>query len=121
MVIKNDDATSMLPELQNHLISPGDVFFTFKNGKVVQLLRAGGPVDSARMKRYLSSSGVLSMNKITDSVNVARAQELWLALRDEKESRKIPLARYKILHWFKKVYWDGAKTGSLLDLVNIGE
>ncbi|HAZ13784.1 MAG: hypothetical protein A2X86_19700 [Bdellovibrionales bacterium GWA2_49_15] len=121
MVVKKDEAALVISELQNYLISPGDVFFTFKTGKVVKLLRAGSPVDPARMKRYLSSAGSLSIEKVTDPVNVARSQELWLGLRNEKDFLKVPGMRLKILQWFKKVYWDGTENGSLLDLVNIGE
>lgn len=125
MAVKNDEAVSALSEvlleLQNYLISPGDVFFTFKSGKSIKLLRAGSPVDPIKMKRYLSSPGLVSFEKIINSENVARTQELWLGLRNEKEFQKVPLIRNKILYWFKKVYWDGSLKGSLLDLVNIGE
>ncbi len=108
-------------DLQDYLISPGNVFITLKSGKVLQLFRAGTPIDRGRMQHYLALSKSLSIERVTDFLNVKRSQELWLSLREERDFAKVPEARLKILHWFKKVYWDGTESGSLLDLVNIGE
>jgi len=120
-IISEADLKISLSDLGQYLISPGNVFIKLKSGKNLKLCRAGHPIDASMIEKYSARAESIVIERVTDYLNVIRLEELFLRLRNETDFNKVPWWRNMLLAWFKKVYWDGAASGSMLDLISVGE
>ena len=106
-------------ELERGVFCPGRLYWIKRNGRPLKLLEVGEVLDHEYIAKFKRQDALLKIYRISNLGVVTEGKMLLQAFKNaESEMKRVEL-REELLKWFKSIYWDGSRSGSLLDLVRV--
>ncbi|MCK5883248.1 MAG: hypothetical protein KAG61_06135 [Bacteriovoracaceae bacterium] len=107
-------------EYDDEIFSPGIVYWIKGEDKSVKVVDAGDPFDHEQLQKFFKQGATLKIDRYMN-IDVVSEGKIYLnGLKNAKTEVQRLRHRKNLIKWFSIIYWDGARSGNLVDLMKLG-
>ncbi len=107
-------------EIVDEIFSPGVIYWEKANNSSVKIVDTGDPYDRDQLAKFFKQNATLKIDRLMNLDVVSEGKIYLTGLRNAKNEVQRLRHRKNLIKWFSAIYWDGMRSGNLIDLMKLG-